>query len=66
MSIFEASFLGVKFTAIRILVSLPLVILSSILLGNYLTRRKFQMSRPETELGKKKAMGPGKQKTPNV
>lgn len=32
MSIFEASFLGVKFTAIRFLVSLPLVILSSILM----------------------------------
>lgn len=57
MSIFEASFLGAKFTAIRILVSLPLVILSSIVLGNYLTRRKFQMSRPEMEPGTKKAMG---------
>jgi uncharacterized membrane protein YraQ (UPF0718 family) len=41
MGIFEASFLGVKFTAIRLLVSLPLVIVSSILLGNYLTKRGF-------------------------
>jgi len=32
MSIFEASFLGAKFTLIRFVVSLPLVILSSILL----------------------------------
>ena len=41
MAIFEASFLGIKFTAIRWLVSLPLVILTSILLGNYLTRRGY-------------------------
>ena len=39
MTIFEASFLGIKFTVIRWLVSLPLVIMMSILLGNYLTRR---------------------------
>ena len=44
MTIFEASFLGVKFTVIRWLVSLPLVILTSILLGNYLTRRGYRVS----------------------
>jgi uncharacterized membrane protein YraQ (UPF0718 family) len=44
MAIFEASFLGVKFTVIRWLVSLPLVIITSILLGNYLTRRGYKMS----------------------
>ena len=43
MAIFEASFLGIKFTAIRWLVSLPLVIVTSILLGNYLTRRGYKM-----------------------
>jgi uncharacterized membrane protein YraQ (UPF0718 family) len=43
MAIFEASFLGIKFTAIRLLVSLPLVILTSMLLGNYLTRRNYKM-----------------------
>jgi uncharacterized membrane protein YraQ (UPF0718 family) len=44
MAIFEASFLGIKFTVIRWLVSLPLVIITSILLGNYLTRRGYQVS----------------------
>lgn len=43
MSIFEASFLGIKFTAIRLFVSLPLVILTSILLGAYLTKRNYQV-----------------------
>jgi len=43
MTIFEASFLGIKFTAIRLLVSLPLVIVASILLGNYLTKRKYKI-----------------------
>lgn len=33
MSIFEASFLGLKFTIIRYIVSLPLIILSSMLIG---------------------------------
>lgn len=48
MTIFEASFIGIKFTIIRFLVSLPLVILSSILLGNYLTKRNYRI----TEEGK--------------
>ncbi|MBA7595372.1 hypothetical protein ES703_02334 [subsurface metagenome] len=43
MTMFEASFMGVKFTAIRLLVSLPLVILTSILLGNYLSKRNYKM-----------------------
>jgi len=43
MAIFETSFLGIKFTAIRWLVSLPLVIVTSILLGNYLTRRGYRV-----------------------
>lgn len=43
MTILEASFLGVKFTVIRWLVSLPLVIITSILLGNYLTRRGYKV-----------------------
>ncbi len=47
MTIFEASFLGIKFTAIRWLVSLPLVIITSILLGNYLTRRGYKISAGE-------------------
>jgi len=44
MSIFEASFLGIKFTATRMLVSLPLVVLSPMLLGNYLTKRGYQIA----------------------
>ena len=36
MTIFEASFLGIKFSAIRLLVAIPLVVITSMLLGNYL------------------------------
>jgi uncharacterized membrane protein YraQ (UPF0718 family) len=43
MTTFEASFLGFKFTAIRLLVSLPLVILTSIILGKYLARTHYVM-----------------------
>jgi len=44
MTIFEASFLGAKFTAIRLLVSLPLVVLTSILLANYLEKRGYKIT----------------------
>jgi len=44
MTIFEASFLGVKFSLIRLFVSLPLVIVSSKLLGDYLTRVNFKIT----------------------
>ena len=43
MTIFEASFLGIKFTAIRLLVALPLVIVSSMLLGSYLKKRNYKL-----------------------
>jgi len=43
MTIFEVSFMGIKFTLIRFLVSLPLVIITSILLGNYLTKRNYKI-----------------------
>ena len=43
MAIFEASFMGIKFTRIRLLVSLPLVIVASMLLGNYLTKRNYKL-----------------------
>jgi uncharacterized membrane protein YraQ (UPF0718 family) len=42
MAIFEVSFMGIKFTAIRLLVSLPLVIVTSILLGDYLVKRSYK------------------------
>ena len=41
MTIFEASFLGMKFTAIRLLVAIPLVVITSILLGDYLRKRNY-------------------------
>ena len=43
MTIFEASFLGIKFSLIRLLVSIPLVIIASMLLGNYLTKRGYKI-----------------------
>jgi uncharacterized membrane protein YraQ (UPF0718 family) len=49
MVTFEASLLGIKFTAIRFIVSLPLVILVSILLEKYLLRHGFKMSHPDEQ-----------------
>lgn len=43
MTIFEASFMGIKFSMIRVLASVPLVIVTSIVLGNYLTKRKYKV-----------------------
>jgi uncharacterized membrane protein YraQ (UPF0718 family) len=43
MTIFEASFMGIKFSIIRVLASVPLVIATSILLGTYLTKRKYKV-----------------------
>ena len=43
MAVFEASFLGIKFTAIRLCVSLPLIIVTSVILGNYLTEQKYEI-----------------------
>ena len=40
MSIFEASFLGIKFTLLRLLISLPLIIISSEILGLYISTTK--------------------------
>jgi len=47
MSIMEASILGIKFTAIRIGVSLPLVIISSILLGNFFNKINYKIPKAE-------------------
>jgi uncharacterized membrane protein YraQ (UPF0718 family) len=43
MTIFEASFMGIKFAMIRLMVSLPLVILTSIALGDYLVKRNYKI-----------------------
>ncbi|MCD6358909.1 MAG: permease [Dehalococcoidia bacterium] len=45
MTIFEASYMGLKFTIIRLCVSLPLVIVTSVLLGNYLTKRNYEIMK---------------------
>ena len=47
MTVFEASFLGIKFTLVRMLVSLPLVIISSILLDKYLSKRDYRIKEGE-------------------
>lgn len=51
MTIFEASFLGIKFSIIRFCVSLPLVVISSILLGNYLEKRNYRIMEGKTRVG---------------
>jgi len=43
MRIFEASFMGIKYTAIRLFISLPLVIVALILLGDYLMRKNYKI-----------------------
>jgi len=43
MTLFEISFMGAKFSMIRLLVSLPLVIITSILLEKYLSKRNYRM-----------------------
>ncbi len=43
MNLFELSFMGIKFTAIRLAVSLPLVILSSVLLGKYFKQQNYEI-----------------------
>jgi uncharacterized membrane protein YraQ (UPF0718 family) len=43
MTVFEASFMGALFTLVRYAVSLPRVVFSSILLGNYLEKKGFRL-----------------------
>lgn len=46
MTIFEASFLGMKFTVIRFAVSLPLVVVTSWFMGNMLQKRGYELESP--------------------
>ncbi len=46
MMIFEASFMGVKFTIVRLLVSVPLVVVASVFLGRYLKAANWEMKSP--------------------
>lgn len=41
MAVFETSFMGLKFTVIRLLVSIPIVIITAELMGNYLTKKNY-------------------------
>ncbi|MFW6148942.1 MAG: permease [Atribacterota bacterium] len=43
MTVFEASFLGIEFTVIRWIVSIPLIIITSIFLEKYLVKQNFQI-----------------------
>jgi len=43
MTLFEASFLGWQFTLVRFAVSLPLVVLTSVLVGRYFEQRHYQL-----------------------
>ena len=43
MTIFEASFMGLQFSIVRLMVSIPLVLVSSIWLGNYLEKRNYEI-----------------------
>jgi uncharacterized membrane protein YraQ (UPF0718 family) len=43
MTVFEASFLGIEFTVIRWLVSIPLIIATSIFLEKYLVKQNFSI-----------------------
>lgn len=48
MTLFEASFLGWKFTAVRFAVSLPLVVLSSAAIGAWFERGGYELSGSDT------------------
>lgn len=48
MTIFEASFLGIRFSIIRLCVSLPLVIVASMVLGGYLAKRGYRVTEGES------------------
>jgi len=43
MTIFESSFMGIKFSLVRLIVSIPLVIVSSVWLGNYLESKNYKI-----------------------
>jgi uncharacterized membrane protein YraQ (UPF0718 family) len=46
MTLFEASLLGIRFTLVRFAVSLPLVVLSSWMMGRYLGNRGYVLRAP--------------------
>jgi uncharacterized membrane protein YraQ (UPF0718 family) len=46
MTTFEATFMGIKFTLIRLLIGLPLVILTGIFLDKYLRGKNYKIMEP--------------------
>ena len=44
MTMFEASFMGMIFTVVRLVVTVPLIYLSSLALSRFLTKRGYQLS----------------------
>ncbi len=47
MMIFEASFMGIRFTVVRLAVSIPLVVVSAVVLGRYLKASNWKMTSPQ-------------------
>ena len=43
MTTYEASFMGAKFTAVRLLVAIPLIVVSSVVMGRILERRGYEV-----------------------
>ena len=43
MLAFEIGFLGIKFSLLRILISIPIFIILSIIMGNYFTKNKYEV-----------------------
>jgi uncharacterized membrane protein YraQ (UPF0718 family) len=48
MTLFEASFLGWRFTSVRLAASLPLIVISSALLGSWFDRRQYRLPGSDT------------------
>jgi len=59
MALFEASFLGWRFTGVRFAVSLPLVILSSVLLGSLFERRGYRLPDVDVTVSEDRSAEPG-------
>jgi uncharacterized membrane protein YraQ (UPF0718 family) len=53
MALFEAAFLGWRFTCVRFAVSLPLVVLSSAALGYWFDRRQYPLPDVDGTRGEK-------------
>ena len=45
MTILEASFVGIGFSLVRWMVSLPLIVISSIIMGNYLSKHNYEIKQ---------------------